>query len=374
MDFVLSPEQNDFRQSVRQFVEKMSPLSKVRQVVATAPGYDSDLWSRMSRELGLPSLLIPEEYDGAGATMIEVAIAMEELGRGVVPCPLFATVALGVVPILIGASQEQKKELLPEIAAGTRTVTTAVNEPGNAASFGGVCMRAMEDGEAVTLTGSKAQVIDGHTADTLLVLALPPGDSVEPELYLVDGDAAGLTRNRVDTLDITRPMATLVFEAVKAVSLSDANGAAVARHAFDVARTLLAAEIVGGIEGALSMSVEYAKMRHQFNRPIGSFQSIKHRCAEMAIELDSARAITLYAAYLAAAEDRPELAKAAPMALATAIAGFDLAASSNVQIHGGIGFTWEHDAHLYYRRAKADSVLLGSIRDQWLDVADRIGI
>ncbi len=374
MDFVLSPEQNDFRQSVRQFVEKMSPLSKVRQVVATAPGYDSDLWSRMSRELGLPSLLIPEEYDGAGATMIEVAIAMEELGRGVVPCPLFATVALGVVPILIGASQEQKKELLPEIAAGTRTVTTAVNEPGNAASFGGVCMRAMEDGEAVTLTGSKAQVIDGHTADTLLVLALPPGDSVEPELYLVVVDAAFLTRNRVDTLDITRPMATLVFEAVKAVSLSDANGAAVARHAFDVARTLLAAEIVGGIEGALSMSVEYAKMRHQFNRPIGSFQSIKHRCAEMAIELDSARAITLYAAYLAAAEDRPELAKAAPMALATAIAGFDLAASSNVQIHGGIGFTWEHDAHLYYRRAKADSVLLGSIRDQWLDVADRIGI
>ena len=141
-----------------------------------------------------------------------------------------------------------------------------------------------------------------------------------------------------------------------------------------MARTLLAAEIVGGIEGALSMSVEYAKIRHQFNRPIGSFQSIKHRCAEMAIDLDSARAITLYAAYLAAAEDRPELAKAAPMALATAIAGFDLAASSNVQIHGGIGFTWEHDAHLYYRRAKADSVLLGSIRDQWLDVADRIGI
>jgi alkylation response protein AidB-like acyl-CoA dehydrogenase len=374
MDFVLSPEQNDFRQSVRQFVEKLSPLSKVRQVVATAPGYDGDLWSRMSRELGLPSLLIPEEYDGAGATMIEVAIAMEELGRGVVPCPLFATVALGVVPILIGASEERKKELLPEIAAGTRTVTTAVNESGNAASFGGVRMRAMQDGEAVTLTGSKNQVIDGHTADTLLVLALPPGDSVEPELYLVEGDAAGLTRTRVDTLDITRPMATLVFEAVTAVPLSDANGAAGSRHAFDVARTLLAAEIVGGIEGALSMSVEYAKIRHQFNRPIGSFQSIKHRCAEMAIELDSARAITLYAAYLAAAEDRPELAQAAPMALATAIAGFDLAASSNVQIHGGIGFTWEHDAHLYYRRAKADSVLLGSIRDQWFDVADRIGI
>lgn len=374
MDFILSPEQDDFRQAMRQFVTELSPLAKVRQAVTTVPGYDSDLWSRMSRELGLAGLLVPEEYGGAGATMIEAAVAMEELGRGIVPSPLFATVALGVAPILIAASQERKKELLPEIAAGARTVTTAINEPGCVnGSFGGVAMRAATDGDAVTLSGTKIHVIDGQSADTLLVLALPPGSSAEPELYLVDGDAVGLTRTRVETLDITRPLATLTFDAVSAVPLAAAHGAASVRRVLDVAKTLLAAEMVGGTEGAMTMSVEYAKVRHQFNRPIGSFQAIKHRCAEMAIELDSARAVTLYAAHLAG-EESINLAKAAPIAVATAAAGFDFTASWNVQIHGGIGFTWEHDAHLYYRRAKADRVLLGSVREQWLALADRIGL
>lgn len=373
MDFMLSPEQEDLRQTIRQFVTELSPLAKVRQAVTAAPGYDVDLWSRMGRELGLAGLLVPEQYGGAGATMIEVAVAIEELGRGIVPCPLFATVALGVAPILIVASQEQKKELLPEIAAGARTVTTAINEPGCLDGFGAVAMRAATDGDAVTLSGTKVHVIDGHNADTLLVLALPPGDSAEPELYLVEGNAVGLTRTRVETLDITRPLATLTFDAVSAVPLAGAHGAAPVCRVLDVAKTLLAAEMVGGIEGAMTMSVEYAKVRHQFNRPIGSFQAIKHRCAEMAIELDSARAVTLYAAHLAA-EESADLAKAAPLAMATAAAGFDFTASWNVQIHGGIGFTWEHDAHLYYRRAKADRVLLGSVREQWLEVADRIGL
>jgi alkylation response protein AidB-like acyl-CoA dehydrogenase len=373
MDFALSPEQDDFRQTVRQFVTVVTPPSKVRQAVTTAAGYDSDLWSRMSRELGLAGLLVPEEYGGAAATMVEAAIAMEELGRGVVSCPLFATVAFGVVPIMLAGSQEHRKDLLPEIAAGTRTVTTAVDEPGCPDGFGAVAMRAAAAGDVVTLTGIKTHVIDGHSADTVLVLALPPGHSAAPDLYVVDGTADGLTRMRVETLDITRPMATLTFDAVPAVPLASANGGAPVPRILDVARTLLAAEMVGGIESAMTMSVEYAKVRRQFNRAIGSFQAVKHRCAEMAVELDSARAVTLFAAHLAA-EDSADLAKAAPIALATAAAGFDFAASWNVQIHGGIGFTWEHDAHLFYRRAKADGVLLGSVSDQWLELADRIGL
>lgn len=372
MDFALSPEQEEFRRTVRQFVTELSPPARVRQAAATEPGFDLDLWSRMSQQLGLAGLLVPEEYGGAEATMIEAAISMEELGRGVVPAPLFATVALGVVPILMSGSEEHKKDLLPEIAAGNRTATAAINEPGGE-GVRSVAMRAATAGDAVTLTGTKTQVIDGHSADTVLVLALPPGESSQPDLYLVDGAATGLSRTRVETLDMTRPMATLTFDAVPAASLTGVTGALPIQRVLGVAKTLLAAEMVGGIDGAMSMSVEYAKMRHQFNRAIGSFQAVKHRCAEMAIELDTARAVTLYAAHLAA-EGSVELAEAAPMALATAASGFDFTASWNIQIHGGIGFTWEHDAHLYYRRAKADQVLLGPVRDQWLELADRIGL
>lgn len=373
MDFMLSDEQEEFRQTIRRFVAGVAPTSGLRDVVTTECGYDAAVWTRMNRELGLAGLLIPEEYGGADATMVEAVIAMEELGRAVVPCPLFSTVALGVVPILMTASPEQKKELLPEIAEGIRTVTTAIKD-WSPADGGAVAMRANADDGGVTLTGTKVQVIDGHSADLLLVLALPPGDSVDPAWYLVAGDAAGMRRERVDTLDITRPMATLTFDAVSAVPLGPPeNGNVQTDRVLNMAKVLLAAEMVGGTDGALDMSVTYARLRHQFNRPIGSFQAIKHRCAEAAVELDSARALTLYAAHLATLSSA-ELAKVAPMALATAASAFGFMASWNIQIHGGIGFTWEHDAHLYFRRAKADRVLLGTESDQWLEVADRIGL
>lgn len=372
MDFMLSHEQEEFRQTIRRFVAEVAPMSSLRDVVTTECGYDAAVWTRMNRELGLAGLLVPEEYGGAEATMVEAVIAMEELGRAVVPCPLFSTVALGVVPILTAASQEQKKELLPEIAEGIRTVTTAIKD-WSPAGRGTVAMRANAVDGAVTLTGTKVQVIDGHSADTLLVLALPPGDSQDPAWYLVADDAAGVRRDRVDTLDLTRPMATLTFDAVSAVPLGCAQRVDMQTdRVLNMAKVLLAAEMVGGTDGALDMSVTYARLRHQFNRPIGSFQAIKHRCAEAAVELDSARALTLYAAHLATLSSA-ELAKVAPMALATAASAFDFMASWNIQIHGGIGFTWEHDAHLYFRRAKADRVLLGTVSDQWLEVADRIG-
>jgi alkylation response protein AidB-like acyl-CoA dehydrogenase len=373
MDFMLSHEQEEFRQTIRRFVAEVAPISSLRDVVTTDCGYDAALWTRMSRELGLAGLLVPEDYGGAEATMVEAVVAMEELGRAVVPCPLFSTVALGVIPILMAASEDQKKELLPEIADGTRTVATAIKD-WTPADRGVVAMRANPDGGELTLTGTKVHVVDGHSADTLLVLALPPGDSREPAWYLVAGDAPGVRRDRADTLDVTRPMATLTFDAVSAVPLGGADKWDMhTDRVLNMAKVLLAAEMVGGTDGALDMSVTYARLRHQFNRPIGSFQAIKHRCAEAAIELDSARALTLYAAHLAT-QSSADLAKVAPMALATAASAFDFIASWNIQIHGGIGFTWEHDAHLYFRRAKANRVLLGSVSDQWLEVADRIGI
>jgi alkylation response protein AidB-like acyl-CoA dehydrogenase len=373
MEFTLSPEQEEFQRSLRRFIADRSPLPRVREVAATDRGWDDQLWSQMSQQLGLPSLLVPEEYGGSGATMIEAALAMQELGRGLVPSPYFATTAFGVLPILELGTDTQKAKLLPEIAAGERTVTTALTEPSGVWGPGGVSMRAAAAGDAVTLTGTKAYVIDGHTADSILVVALAPGEGGEFGWYLVDGDAPGLSRAKVETLDLTRPMATLELSGTPGVPLGEPVPWSSIAHILDLASSLLAAEMVGGIEAAMTMSVEYAKVRYQFNRPIGSFQAIKHRAAEMAVELDTSRAAMLYAA-LVAAEGSDELALAAPVAKATAASGFSFAASWNIQIHGGIGFTWEHDAHLYLRRAKADEALLGSVSQYWLELADRIGL
>lgn len=373
MDFALNAEQEEFQRSLRRFLADRSPLSRVREVVGTDRGWDEQLWAQMSQQLGLPSLVVPEEYGGSGATMIEAALVMQELGRGLVPSPYFATTAFGVVPILELAGEDLKQKLLPEVAAGERTMTTALTEPSGVWGPQGVTLRALAAGDRVTLTGTKAYVLDGHTADSILVVALAPGEGTEFGWYLVEGDAPGLTRTKVETLDLTRPMATLELEGTPGVPLGEPVPWSTVAHILDVASVLLAAEMVGGIEAAMTMSVEYAKVRHQFNRPIGSFQAIKHRAAEMAVELDTSRAAMLYAA-LAAAEGSDELALAAPVAKATAASGFAFTASWNIQIHGGIGFTWEHDAHLYFRRAKADETLLGSVSQYWLELADRVGL
>lgn len=373
MDFALNTEQQDFQKSLRSFLAQRSPLSRVREVVTSDRGWDETLWSQMSDQLGLPSLLVPEEYGGSGASMVEAALVMEELGRSLAPSPYFGTTAFGVVPILAFATEEQKQKLLPEIAAGSHSVTTALTEPGGEWSAGGVAMRAVAAGDGVTLSGTKSYVIDGHTADSIIVIALPPDDATEFGLYLVAADAPGLTRTKVDSLDLTRPMATLEFAGTPAVALGESVPWQRIASMLDVAGVLLAAEMVGAMEAALTMSVEYAKVRKQFNRPIGSFQAIKHRAAEMALEVDTSRAAVRYAS-LMAAEGNEELAVAAPIAKATAASGLGFTAAWNIQIHGGIGFTWEHDAHLYYRKAKADESLLGTVNQYWLELADRIGL
>ncbi len=377
MDFALSTEQEDFRVAIRRFVDERSPLSAVREAVQTDAGHDTGLWSRMSQDLGLPGLLIPEKVGGSGATMVDAAMVAEELGRGLVPSPYFATVALGVVPLLAtvpsGIGAGVQADVLTEVAAGGCTLTTAMTEPRAANSLAPVSLRATATGGRTTLTGRKIQVIDGHTADKVIVVAVSAEAESRYGFYLVDGDAEGLTRTKVETLDLTRPMAHLELDGVPTTRLGEPMSWSEVERVLDRSATLLAAEMVGGLEGAMTLAVEYAKVRHQFERPIGSFQAIKHRCAEMAVELDAARAASLHAAYLASTDD-PGLATAAPVALATAAAGFAFAASWDIQIHGGIGFTWEHDAHLYYRRAKADEVLFGSPRQNWLALADRLGI
>ncbi len=370
MEFELSDEQLEFQKSLRRMISDRSPIKSIREVVKTEAGWDEGLWQQFSEQAGLPALLVPEEYDGAGATLVEAMIAMEELGRGIVPSPFFATTAFGVVPILTFGSDAQKQELLPSIAAGEITVTTALTEPSGNWGPDGVEMVSAGTGATVTLSGTKSFVIDGHTADKIIVVA-KTGDQYG--LYVVDGDASGLTRTKQTTLDLTRPMATLEFKNVPATALGEPGSWDRISHVLDVAATLLAAEMVGAMEASMTMAVEYAKVRNQFSRAIGSFQGIKHRLSEMAVEVDTARAATWYAAY-AGAEGQDDFATAALVAKATAAAGFAFTASWTVQVHGGIGFTWDHDAQLYYRKAKSTELLLGSTTDTWLELADRIGV
>lgn len=370
MEFELSDEQLEFQKSLRRMISDRSPIKDVREVIKTEAGWDEGLWQQFAEQAGLPALLVPEEYDGAGATLVEAMIVMEELGRGIVPSPFFATTAFGVVPILTFGSETQKQELLPSIAEGEVTMTTALTEPSGNWGPDGVEMVATGSGESATLSGTKSFVIDGHTADKIIVVA-KSGDQYG--LYLVDGDASGLTRTKQSTLDLTRPMATLEFDNVPATALGEPGSWDRISHVLDVAATLLAAEMVGAMEASMTMAVEYAKVRNQFSRAIGSFQGIKHRLAEMAVEVDTARAATWYAAYVGA-EGQDEFPTAALVAKATAAAGFAFTASWTVQVHGGIGFTWDHDAQLYYRKAKSTELLLGSTTDTWLELAERLGV
>lgn len=370
MQFELDDDQLEFQKSLRRMISDRSPVKTVREVVKTDAGWDEGLWKQFAEQVGLPALLVPEEFDGAGATLVEAMIAMEEIGRGLVPSPFFATTAFGVVPILTFGSEAQKQELLPSVAAGEITMTTALTEPSGNWSPDGVEMAATVSGDTATLSGTKSFVIDGHTADKIIVVA-KAGDQYG--LYLVDGDAPGLTRTKQKTLDLTRPMATLEFDKVPATPLGEPGGWDRVSHVIDVAATLLAAEMVGAMEASMIMAVEYAKVRNQFSRAIGSFQGIKHRLSEMAVEVDTARAATWYAAY-AGAEGRDDFPTAALVAKATAAAGFAFTASWTVQVHGGIGFTWDHDAQLFYRKAKSTELLLGSTSDTWLQLADRLEV
>ena len=370
MDFAFSPDQDEFRTSLRRFLADKAPLSAVRAASETEQGYDADLWKQMSTQLGLPGLHLPEQAGGSGTGLLEPAIVMEETGRALTSSP-YAAGLLSSLAVMHLGSAETQAELLPGIASGELVVTMALTEPASPTGITALQTTAHLRGDAVTLTGAKTLVEHGHTADVLLVSATG-GDAGpgEARLYVVRGDAPGLTRTRLSALDLTRPVAEVRLDGTPAVPLGEIGDL---QPVVDLACALLACEMVGGTAACLEMSVGYAKDRHQFNRPIGSFQAVKHRCAEMMVALDGARAAAQYAVF-AADEGSPELATVAPLAKAEASDAYTFAAGWNIQLLGGIGFTWEQDAHLYFRRAWADAALFGSPAAQRARLADRIGL
>jgi alkylation response protein AidB-like acyl-CoA dehydrogenase len=342
----------------------------------TTEGYDPAVWAQMANELGLQSLHIPEAYGGQGFSWVELGIVLEEQGRALLCAPYFSTVVLAANAILNAGTEDQKAALLPGIASGETIATLAFTEPNGKWDASGITLEATPSGDGATLTGTKMFVLDGHIANLVVVAARAAGTTGNDgiSLYTVDGDAAGLTRTALATMDQTRKQAKLEFDGVQAQLLGTAGaGWDALSKTLDQAAVGLCNEMVGGAQYVLDESVQYAKDRVQFGRPIGSFQAIKHKCADMLLETESAKSAAYYAAW-AAAEDNDELPVVASLAKAYCSDAYFHSAAENIQIHGGIGFTWEHDAHLYFKRAKSSEILFGDATYHRELLAQRIGI
>jgi alkylation response protein AidB-like acyl-CoA dehydrogenase len=376
VNFAFSDEQEQLRDAVRRFLEAKSPSTEVRRLMETTEGYDPAVWAQMANELGLQSLHIPEEYGGQGFTFVELGIVLEEMGRVLLAAPYFSTVVLAADAIMNAGTADQQAKLLPGIASGETIAALAFTEPAGKWDANGIEMVAKGSGDSYTLDGTKMFVIDGHTADLVVVAARLEGTSGEDGIsfFTVDAGASGLTRTPLATMDQTRKQAKLEFANVAATPLGEPGaGWPALSKTLDQAAAMSSNEMVGGAQKVLEMSVEYAKVRVQFGRPIGSFQAIKHKCADMLLEVESGKSAAYYAAW-AAAEDNEELPVAASLAKAYCSDAFFHAAAENIQIHGGIGFTWEHDAHLYFKRAKSSEILLGDATYHRELLAQRIGI
>jgi alkylation response protein AidB-like acyl-CoA dehydrogenase len=381
MKFSFNEEQEALRLTARRFLETHATSRQVRTAAMTAAGYDSEVWQKIGGGLGWTALLIPEAYGGLGASFVELTALLEELGRALLPSPFYATVCLATNTLLSAADEEQKRETLGAIAAGKLTATLAHTEPGGGLSPDAILTTARPDGEAYILNGTKAFVVDGHTADLLIVVARLAGSTGSEgiALFLVPGDAEGLKRQRQESLDTTRCLAEVRLAEVRVPRRARlcgegaTEGWAVLQRALDRACIALSAEQVGGAQRCLDMSVEYAKVRVQFGRPIGSFQAIKHKCAEMLLQVEAARSCSYYAGWAAAANSE-ELPLIAPLAKACCSEAYFHCAAENIQIHGGIGFTFEHDAHLYFRRAKSSEIFLGDPAHHREVLAQRMGL
>ncbi len=367
----VTAEQEELRASVRRFLADRAPISAVRSLMETADGLDRDVWRQAGEQLGLQGIAIPEEYGGAGFSFAEQAIVLEELGAALYGGPYLASAVLAATALLASGDEAAKKAYLPGIASGELIGTLAFTEEDGSWDPAAIAMAGVADGDGWRLDGRKSFVLDGHTADLILVVART-GDALS--LFAVPADAPGLARTGLPTLDQTRKLARLDFAAVPATLAGTAGGgAAVLARVLDVAAIAQAAEQLGGAQRALDMAVGYLKVRHQFGRPIGSFQALKHRCADLLLEVESLRSAIQYAA-AAVAENSDEVPVVASLVKAYASDVYFHVAAENIQLHGGIGFTWEHDAHLYFKRAKASELFLGDPSYHREHLATRIGL
>ena len=369
MTLVLDSEAEELRAAVRRFLADKAPSERVRAVMDGDRGHDPAVWSGLAAQ-GVLGLVVPEELGGSGAGHVERAVVAEELGRALTPVPFLASAVLAVDTLLALDDDAARAEYLPRLAAGELIGTVAVAERGGEWDRTGGRTTATERDGRWELTGARTPVLAGDTADLVLVLART---AEGPGWFAVDGDAPGLTRDRLGALDPTRRLARLTFDATPARPLASADPAAALGTVADLAAVALAAEQTGLMQRALELTAEYATLRVQFGRPVGSYQAVKHGCADVYSAWEHAVSVVRHAAW-AADHDRAELPVAAALAQTyTGPAAFT-AATAMVQYHGGVGYTWEHDAHLFYKRAKSAEQLLGSPAGHRARLAERLGL
>ncbi|MFV2176653.1 acyl-CoA dehydrogenase family protein [Actinomadura sp. LOL_016] len=370
MHFAFDETQEDLRRTVRDFLADTASENETRRVMETERGHDEAVWRRMGAELGLQGLAVPEEYGGAGAGPVEVGLVMEEMGRALLCAPFLSSAVLATTAIVRSDDERARAELLPGLASGDSVATLALTEDSARWDREGVALSARPAGDVWLLDGHKTFVLDGATADVVLTVART-AEGIG--LFRVDAGAEGLTRSVLPTLDPTRRQARLEYRGVAARPLRTRGDgwdlvAAVLHHGI----AALAAEQVGIASRVLDMAVEYAKVRHQFGRAIGSFQAVKHLLADVLMDVESARAAA-YAALLALQDGR-DVPAATSLAKAFCSDACLKATESNIQVHGGIGFTWEHPAHLYFKRAKTSQLLFGDPAHHRELLAQAIGV
>jgi alkylation response protein AidB-like acyl-CoA dehydrogenase len=369
-------EQDELRDGVRAMLARECPMSLVREVVEKGTTPDA-LWSQMV-ELGWPALTVPEPAGGLGMGTVELAVVVEELGRVLAPGPFVATATQFAPVVAEAGSPEQQERFLGGIAAGELTGTLGLVEESGSIDAGHVITTATPDGDGFVLDGAKEMVVEASTADEIAVIARTPGTHGDDGVGVFVVSRADVRLDPVDALDATRPLARVALDGVR-IGADRALGepgpatAAAVRRAVEVATTALAVETVGAAQAIFDITLAYAKQREQFGAPIGSFQAIKHKFADMLVALERARATSYFAA-LTIAEDDGRRALATSTAKAAAGDCAALLAKEGIQIHGGIGYTWEHDMHLYVRRVKSSSLLFGNAAQHRARVADLIGL
>ena len=343
MEFGLNESQEFLKESARKFFAGECPISEVRRLMETDTAYDPKLWAKLV-EQGYTGIIFPEEFGGVGLGTLELIVLMEEAGRALLPGPFFSTVALAGSVLLAIASTDQKKKYLTAISRGDARATVALPEASASWAPGDVQMTAVNG----KLKGQKLFVPDAAVADWIIVVA-------RNGIFLVDSKAGGVRISPMLGMDLTRKLYSVQFDNAPAEKLGETVGIS---RALDVATAALAAELVGGMQRTLDLTVEYAKTRKQFGKPIGMFQAVQHQCADMYLETESSRSAAYYAAW-ALEENTPDAASAASIAKIYASDASRTVGNRGIQVQGGMGFTWENDVHLYYRRAKASETALG---------------
>ena len=368
MDFGFSEDQELLRDSARKFLDAECPTTFVRKMMEDDSAHATELWKKAAG-LGWMGILIPEEYGGIGGSFLDLVVVLEEMGKSLMPGPFFATVLLGSTAVIVGGSDEQKSRLLPKVCAGELLMTLAQAEKSGRYDAGGISMQAAAKGSDFVLSGEKLFVPDAHVADHIVVAARtsesssqsPPEDGIT--LFLVDAKSPGVEVTQLKTVDMTRRQCHVAFQDVGVAGShvigEVGKGWPILKRVLDLAMAGLCTEMVGTGQRALDMAVEYAKERVQFGKPIGSFQAIKHKCVDMMVQVENARSLTYYAAWTVD-ENVDEANQAVPMAKAYCSDMCKTVTSEAIQVHGCIGFTWEHDMHLFYRRGLASEAAFGS--------------